>query len=105
MAGPSAGRATRPGWATAGSARAIAGVGLLDPRVATVRHVEEGDRHDGGLGTGVDGVVLVLGVLEEHLPGGVGANPASATGDPLAEQPDLTGLHGYHGCAWVRVPA
>src|SRR5215211_1128756 len=103
--GPSVGRATRPGCATAGSARAIAGVGLVDPREATVRHVEERGRHHVRLAAGVDGVVFVPGVLQEHLPGGVGVDPALAAGDPLAVEPDLTGLYGDHGGAWVRVPA
>src|ERR671921_199607 len=90
--GPSAGRAIRPGCAPARSARAIAGVGLVDPRAATMRHVEEGGRHHERLTAGVDDVVLGPGVLQEHLPGGVGADPALAAGDPLAEHRELTGL-------------
>ena len=64
---------------------AVARVALVDPREAKVRHVEERDRYHIRRAAGVDGVVLDAGVLQEHLPGGEGADPALAAGDPLAE--------------------
>src|SRR6266536_4732008 len=87
------------------SAWAIAGVGPLDAIAATVGHVEVRDRQDGGHVAIVDGVLLVFGMLEEDLPGGVGVDAALAAADRLAVEGELTGLDDQHYYAWVRVPA
>src|SRR5262249_46944623 len=78
------------------SARAIAGIGLVDTIAATVRHVEKCGRRDGRLGASIDDVLLVLGMLKEDLPGGVGVNAALAATDRLAVDRDLTRLHDHH---------
>src|SRR5262249_33913875 len=87
------------------SAGAIAGIGLVDTIAATVRHVEKRGRRDGRLGASIDDVLLVLGMLKEDLPGGVGVNAALAATDRLAVDSDLTRLHDHHYYARVRVPA
>ena len=66
-----------------------------------MRHVEECDRRDGGHGAIVDDVLLVFGLLEEDLSGGVGVGAALAAFDRLAEDSDLTGLNDQDDCAWM----
>src|SRR5262249_21120801 len=87
------------------SAWAVAGVGLRNAGVFTVRHVEERDRQDGVHGAGVDDVLLVIGLFEEDLPGGEFMDAAFAAANRLAEDSEFTRVDDQHCRARVGVPA